>query len=134
VLITPGQRADCTQFQAVLEKIRVPRAVGRPRTRPRNLAADKAYSNGPIRRYLRRRHIPHTIPEKTDSRAARLRKGSRGGRPPGFDAERYKKRNTVERAINKLKQFRAVATRYDKRGYVYLGTATLAALVIWLRT
>ena len=42
----------------------------------------------------------------------------RGGRPPGFDAERYKKRDTVERAINKLKQFRAVATRYDKRGYV----------------
>ena len=97
------------------------------------MAADKAYSNSLIRRYLRGRHIRHTIPEKSDSRAARLRKGSRGGRPPGFAAERYKKRNTVERAINKLKQFRAVATRYDKRGYVYLGTATLATLVIWLR-
>ncbi|WP_443078961.1 transposase [Streptomyces sp. NBC_01497] len=177
LVLTGGQRADCTQFEAVLEKIRVPRTtVGRPRGKPDSLAADKAYSNGPCRRYLRRRGIRHTIPEKTDSQAARLRKGSRGGRPPAFDAERYKKRNTVERAAglvlrgtrerpergrrgsgplrpaadrwrggkraaarrglkdNKLKQSRAVATRYDKRGYVYLGTATAATLVIWLRT
>jgi transposase len=134
LLITEGQRADCTQFEAVLGKIRVPRPVGRPRRKPGSVAADKAYSNSLIRRYLRRRGISHTIPEKSDSQAARRRKGSRGGRPPGFDAERYKKRNTVERAINKLKQFRAVATRYDKRCYIYLGTTTVAALVIWLRS
>ncbi|SFT31444.1 Transposase DDE domain-containing protein [Streptomyces sp. ok210] len=135
LVATPGQQADCTQFESVLEKIRVPRiGAGRPRKKPNSLAADKAYSNGPCRQYLRRRGIRHTIPEKTDSQAARRRKGPRGGRPPGFDSERYKKRNTIERAINKLKQARAVATRYDKRGYVFLGTATVAALMIWLRT
>ncbi|MCP9945092.1 hypothetical protein LUX12_10345 [Streptomyces somaliensis] len=70
-----------------------------------------------------RRSIRHRTPGKIGNRAARLRKGSRGGRPPDFGEERYKKRNTVERAINRLKHARAVA-RYDKRGYVYPGTAT----------
>jgi hypothetical protein len=53
-------------------------------------------------RMRRRRGIRHTIPEQTDSQAARLRKGSCDGLPPGFDEERYKKRNTVERAINRF--------------------------------
>jgi transposase len=118
-----------------VDKIRVPRlGPGRPRRLPDSVTADKAYSNRNIRTYLRRRGIRHVIPEKSDHRTARRNRGSRGGRPAGFDKARYRARNSVERAINKLKQFRAVATRYDKRGYVYLGTVTAAALLIWLRT
>ncbi|SCG10659.1 Transposase DDE domain-containing protein [Streptomyces sp. MnatMP-M27] len=112
----------------------VPRTgAGRPRTRPDHVLADKAYTSRRNRRYLRRRGILHTIPERRERRH-RYNRGSRGGRPTGFDSERYKKRNTVERAINRLKGFRGVATRYEKRAYIYLGTVTLAALTIWLRT
>ncbi|WP_143196748.1 transposase, partial [Streptomyces sp. MJM1172] len=116
-------------------QVSVPRiGIGLPRTRPDRVLADKAYTSRENRRYLRPRGIRHTIPERLDQQRHRKNRGSRGGRPTGFDAERYKKRNTVERAINRLKGFRAVATRYEKRAYVYLGTVTLAALIIWLRT
>ncbi|GAA0523056.1 hypothetical protein GCM10010390_26690 [Streptomyces mordarskii] len=97
-------------------------------------AQTRGLQQPPNRRYLRRRGIRHVIPEKADQAANRARRGSAGGQPPGFDKDRYKKRNTVERAINKLKAFPAVATRFDKHGYVYLGTVTAAALVIWLRS
>ncbi len=118
-----------------MDKIRVPRAgLGRPRRTPDSVSADKAYSKGKIRVYLRKRGIRHVIPEKKDHKAARLRRGACGGRPPGFSKDRYEDRNTVERAIGKLKQFRAVAIRCDKRGYVCLGTVTAAALLVRLRS
>lgn len=56
-----------------------------------------------------------------------------GGRPTGFDREIYR-RNEVERTINRLKIFRAVATRYDKRAYLLHGTVTVASIRLWLRT
>jgi transposase len=56
-----------------------------------------------------------------------------GGRPPGFDASRCKQRNTLERCLSKLKGHRAVATRYDKRDYIYRGTIDVASIRIWLR-
>jgi transposase len=107
---------------------------GRPRKKPcPSVAADKAYSNGPCRQFLRRRGIPHTIRRRLTARPPTCAKAhAEDGH--GFDEDRYKKRNTVERAINRLKHARAVATRNDKRGYVFLGTATAATLIIWLRT
>ncbi len=55
-----------------------------------------------------------TIPERTDQQAGRRRCGHRGGRPPAFDPNTYRRRNVVERCINRLKQWRGIATRYGR--------------------
>ena len=134
IVVTAGQRHESTQLQVLLDGIRVPRpgGVGRPRTRPAHLIADRGYAYTTCRGLLRRRGIGHTIPERSDQQAARARRGSRGGRPPGFDRERYRGRNVVERAFNRLKQWRAVATRYDKRAASYRAGVVLAAILLWL--
>jgi transposase len=101
--------------------------------RPGHLTADKAYSSRANRAALRARRIPHTISERADQQANRARRGARGGRPPGFDRERYRQRNQVERLMNRRKQFRAVATRFDKLAVRYRATVCVADIFIWLR-
>lgn len=134
LLLTPGQWGDAPQMIEVLDRIRVPRLLGgRPRTRPGHVSGDKAYSSRRNRRYLPRRGIKHTIPEPRDQRANRKRRDSAGGRPADFDREHYRRRNEVERTINRLKNPRAVATRYAKRAYVFHGTVTAAVIRLWLR-
>ena len=97
------------------------------------MLGDKAYSSAAIRAHLRRRGIKATIPQPADQVRNRLKRGRRGGRPPAFDAAAYKQRNVVERAFCHLRQHRAVATRYDKRDYVWRGTVDVASIRIWLR-
>lgn len=98
-----------------MNAIRVPRiGPGRPRTRPDHVLGDKGYSSRAIRAWLRQRGISHTIPERADKIANRLRRGRLGGRPVTFDHQLYKHRNVVERSFKRLKQWRGLATRYDK--------------------
>jgi transposase len=130
---TAGQRHDSLAFDAVMDDLLVIRPNGPARRRPDRVLADKAYSSRRIRASLRRRRIKATIPEPADQQAARARRGSSGGRPPAFDPVRYKDRNVVERAINKLRAYRAVANRTDKREYMYRGTIDVATIRIWLR-
>lgn len=131
VVITPGQRHDSTRLEAVLEGIRVPRpgGRGRPRSRPDRLIADKGYSYPRCRRLLRQRHIPHTIPERRDQQA---RRAARPGRPLAFDKTTYARRNVVECGINRLKQWRGLATRYEKRAVNFRAMVVIASIVIWL--
>lgn len=131
-VLTPGQAGDNPQLVPLLNAIRVPRlGPGRPRSRPAGLVADKAYSHPSTRRILRRRGIPATIPERSDQQTQRRARGSDGGRPPAFDKETYKRRNVVERFFNTLKQWRGIATRYDKKALNYRGGVLLAELVHW---
>ncbi len=118
----------------VLESLHVRwRGPGRPRRRPDCLRGDKGYSSRDNRAYLRRRGIKAAIAERDDQRDKRRRRGLGGGRPPAFGRAQYRRRNAVERCVSKWKQFRAVATRFDKRGYVFHGPLTAAAIIIWLR-
>lgn len=134
VVVTAGNVNDFTVFDTVLDAIRVPRATtGRPRRRPDRILADKAHSSLSIRAGLRRRGIRATIPERADQVANRHRRGTRGGRPPAFDKELYKSRNVVERCFNRLKQFRAIAIRFDKLAARYRAGLHLASLILWLR-
>ena len=70
--------------------------------------------------------------EPADQQGHRQRRGSRGGRPPAFDAHRYRGRNVVERAFQQAKHWRGLATRYDKLAIVYRAAAVLRAITLWL--
>lgn len=118
----------------VLDKVKVRGPVGRPRTRPDAVAGDKAYSSRANRAHLRKRKIKAVIPEKTDQAANRKKKGSRGGRPVGFDAALYRDRNSVERCINKIKDWRGLAVRYDKTPESYEAALHLRGALIWIRS
>jgi transposase len=130
-----GQDADTRELVGLVDAVWVarPGGRGRPRMRPDHLTGDKAYSSRANRAALRARHIAHTIPERDDQKANRAGKGTRGGRPPAVDRTRYRQRNQVERLMNRRKQFRAVATRFDKLAVRYQATITIADIFIWLR-
>ena len=74
------------------------------------------------------------IPQKRDQVAARARRGSRGGRPPGFDAQAARGRNVVERYFALAKQWRGLATRYDILAITYRVAVTLCVILTWLHT
>jgi len=122
-LLTPGQRGDQKGFEPLVNSLQVRSGQrGRPRSRPRKIVADAAYLAGANRRLLRRRGIGCVIPRARNHR----RRGP-------FDKVAYRQRNQVERFFARIKQFRRMATRYEKLALHYLAIVTLAAVVIWLR-
>lgn len=116
----------------LLANLRIHPPIGRPRTRPQKVLADKAYSSRAIRAHLRERGVTSVIPEPDDQKGHRKRRGSAGGRPVGYDPAAYRGRNVIERAFNAFKHWRGLATRYDKHALVYRGGLVLAAALIWL--
>ena len=121
-VLTGGERHEQIALEALLDHgaIRRP-GRGRPRLRPRRAAGDKGYSSPTVRRRLRQRHIRAVIPNKSNQR-----------RQPDFDRAAYRRRNLVERLINRLKQFRRFATRYENRAANYLAMVHIGMLLQWL--
>lgn len=133
VLLTGGNAADTTHLEPVLDAIAVPRADGRgARRHPDRVLADKGYSSKSNRELLRARRIRATIPERADQLGHRRNRGAGGGRPYAFDPVTYRDRNVVERFFNRVKQWRAVATRYDKLARNYRAGIVLASIFLWL--
>jgi transposase len=134
IALTAGQAGDSPMLKVLLADLAVARTRGgRPRTRPDALLGDKAYSSIGNRELLRPKRVKTVIPQPNDQIAHRQQRGSTGGRPPDFDAETYKGRNVIERSFNDHKQWRGLATRYDKLATTYRGGVVLRAIAIWLR-
>lgn len=120
--LTPGQRHEAVAFEALMKSGAVKRpGRGRPKRRPERLAGDKAYSSRKIRSYLRQHGIRITIPHKQNE----CQSGP-------FDRSIYRLRERVERLINRLKQNRRLATRYEKCAENYRAMWLIAATLLWL--
>ena len=120
--VTAGHRHEAVMFEELMAGGTVRRpGVGRPRRRPKRIVGDKGYSSRRIRRYLRQHGIRITIPRRVNER-----------RTGPFNRTIYRERNRIERLINRLKQYRRVATRYDKRAVNYLAALTIVAIRLWL--
>ena len=119
-MLTPGQESDIEQAEELMESGAIRRGTGHVRLRPKRLVADKGYTSAALRSYLHRHHICCTIARRSNER----RRGS-------FDKQHYRKRNIVERLINRLKQFRRIATRYEKRAANFSAMITVASIFLF---
>ena len=122
LVLTPGPRHEAVVFEPLMETGAVKRGgPGRPKRRPHRVVGDKGYSSRQIRHYARQHGMRMTIPRKTKE----CRKGP-------FNRAIYRLRNRIERLINRCKQFRRIATRYEKRAANYKAMWLIAATILWL--
>ena len=121
-VLTPGQRHDTVAFKTLMEQGAVNRpGPGRPKQRPARVVGDKGYSSQENRTYLQRRGINYTLPRKSNET-----------RTGPFDKAIYRLRNRVERLINRLKQSRRIATRYEKLAENFLAMLHIGSILLWL--
>jgi transposase len=121
-VLTPGHRHEQTAFRELMRQGAVKRrGSGRPKLRPRTVVGDRGYTGKPVRDHLRWHGITAVIPQLRTERTPRL-----------MDWKLYRERNVVERLVGKLKEYRRIATRYDKLTASYLAFVQLAAIRVWL--
>ena len=121
-VLTGGERHETTVFPELVKGGKVKRqGRGRPKHRSRYIVGDKAYSSREIRQQLRQSGTTAVIPKRSNEK--------RRGR---FNRGLYRERNQVERLINRLKQYRRIATRYEKYAVNYLAMLMIGAIRLWL--
>lgn len=119
-LLTPGQESDLTSAETLMEQGAIRQRRGRPRQYPNRVIADKGYTSRAFRNYLRKKQMRYTIPHRKNEHHKGI-----------FDKRLYRKRNIVERLINRLKQFRRIATRYEKRATNFAAMITFASICLF---
>ena len=111
LILTPGQHGDAPLAPHLLQGLS-----------PRRVLADKAYDSNALRALIAEIGAEAVIPCNPTRK-----------QPIPYDFEACKVRNTVERCFNKLKHFRRIATRFDRRAIHFLSFLHLAAAILWMR-
>ena len=127
VEVTAGQTHELTQLEALLAGVSIGGKAGPARRRFATLAGDKGYDSAAAREAIRKRGSKALIPSR------KRRDGSYPERAAGFDKSLYKRRNVVERLIGRLKEFRRIATRYDKLADGFETFVVLGFIRFWLK-
>jgi len=128
VALSPGQQHETTMVGSLLEAVSIAGKRGRPRTRFATVAGDKAYDSMPARQTIVRRGSVPLVPHR------KRRDGTYRPQAQRFDRRRYRRRNVVERLIGKIKEYRRIATRYDKLAESFLAMVVLGFIRVWLKT
>jgi len=127
VEVTPGQTHEATMLEPLLSDVKIGGKPGAPRRHFETVAGDKGYDGAALRETIRGHGSQPLIPHR------KRPDGSYPEEAEGFDKERYKRRNVVERLIGKLKEYRRVATRYDKLAESFRCVVLIGFIRIWLK-
>ena len=127
VEVTPGQTHEATMLEPLLSDVKIGGKPGAPRKRFETVAGDKGYDGTELRQTIRDHGSKPLIPHR------RRPDGSYPEEAEGFDKGLYKRRNVVERLIGKLKEYRRVATRYDKLAESFRCFVLIGFIRIWLK-
>jgi transposase len=112
--VTGGEAHEVKGYDALMELYDI---------NPDRLLGDKGYDSDDIRDDLAERGIEPVIPPRSNRKS-----------PIEYDRQAYKRRNLIERCVNRLKQFRRIATRYEKTARAYLSMLCIAAARLWIKT
>ena len=110
ILLTGGKKHDCPVAERIIRRVKP----------AKRMLADKAYDSGELRAYLGKRGTKPIIPNRSNRK-----------QPFRFSKRLYKLRWKIEAAFNRLKDFRRIATRYDRLARNYLASVCLIAALVW---